>query len=376
MDTENAHGDTPRNKSNVKRAALFWCVRAILILSIVIEYRSGRWPILFVNTLALALTALPWGTRKLLSIKFPIEFELLYLLSLIFLVLIEKLLIGMLVQLFIGMFLGIVGFIIMFVLYFNSKLRSSHYMVSLFSFCFSVATGAIWGVFTYYLTTVFGLRLGNYDIDYAQRGLLLIILGAGVASLIGYFYIKYQKQGFLHRLVTAIVKTNPKLFPEDADPKQQVLELIRQGENERAEFKSTLTVNLRTGEKDKRMEHAVTKTIAAFLNSDGGTLLVGVADDGHILGIEKDGFRSTDVFYRHYTKLVKHDIGNEYLPFISSNVVDMGEASVLRIDCAPSKKEVFLKSGSTEEFFVRNGPTSVRLDGSKVLAYVNQKFGK
>lgn len=59
-----------------------------------------------------------------------------------------------------------------------------------------------------------------------------------------------------------------------------VEELIHRGESERLEFKSTLRWNLHTDSKDKRIEHAVLKTIAAFLNTQGGTLLIGVEDDG------------------------------------------------------------------------------------------------
>lgn len=57
-------------------------------------------------------------------------------------------------------------------------------------------------------------------------------------------------------------------------------ELVRSGESDRVEFKSTARVNLHTGAKDDKMEQVVAKTLAAFLNTDGGTLVIGV-DDGH-----------------------------------------------------------------------------------------------
>ena len=62
-------------------------------------------------------------------------------------------------------------------------------------------------------------------------------------------------------------------------------ELILKGENERVEFKSTLRWNLRAEKKDKAITHASLKTIAAFLNTDGGILLIGVADEGTLLGL-------------------------------------------------------------------------------------------
>jgi hypothetical protein len=43
-------------------------------------------------------------------------------------------------------------------------------------------------------------------------------------------------------------------------------QLATAGESDQVEFKATLRINLHTGQKDVRMETAVLKTIAAFLN--------------------------------------------------------------------------------------------------------------
>jgi hypothetical protein len=59
-----------------------------------------------------------------------------------------------------------------------------------------------------------------------------------------------------------------------------VPDLIRGGENDRVAFKSTMRWNLKTDKADKAVEKAWLETIVAFLNPDGGTLLVGVDDGG------------------------------------------------------------------------------------------------
>ncbi len=66
----------------------------------------------------------------------------------------------------------------------------------------------------------------------------------------------------------------------------ELLGLIARGESVKQEFKSTLRRNLRTRENDSRIEDSVLKTIAAFCNTEGGVLLIGVQDNGNILGIE------------------------------------------------------------------------------------------
>ena len=57
--------------------------------------------------------------------------------------------------------------------------------------------------------------------------------------------------------------------PEESSPAPELTELISGGESESVEFKSTLRVNLHTGQRDKRMESVVLKTLAGFLNTAG-----------------------------------------------------------------------------------------------------------
>lgn len=64
--------------------------------------------------------------------------------------------------------------------------------------------------------------------------------------------------------------------------------LIQRGESIVLEFKSTLRVDIKTSKPEKFIEHSVIKTLGAFLNSEGGTLLIGVEDNKNILGLELD----------------------------------------------------------------------------------------
>ena len=65
-------------------------------------------------------------------------------------------------------------------------------------------------------------------------------------------------------------------------------ELIAEGETYEVEFKSTTRWNLREQRKDKRMEDALVKTVAGFLNVAGGTLFIGVGDDRRPIGLSHD----------------------------------------------------------------------------------------
>lgn len=363
-------------KSKTKRLILFQIVRIILLISVFFEIQARRWDIVLVNLLVLLLTFLPFFVEKILSIHLPIKFTAPFIISLLGAVFLEKLLAGVILQVFLGILLGVIGFILMFLLYSNSRVKTSYIFVAFFSFCFSVSLGAIWEVFRFFITTYFKSGVGAQSINYTAWGLIFTMIGAFIASTAGFIYVKYRKNGSLHKLADAFSKKHPRFFSNNEDNPSYIQELIRKGESDALEFKSTLRTNLHTNKIDKKMEYSVMKTITSFLNSDGGTLLVGVDDEGKIAGIEKDAFKDNDNFYRHFTNLVKDHIGPEYLPFINSKIVPIENKTVLMVDCDSSNKEVFLKSDDVEEFYVRAGASSVRLDGSKLLEYVNQRFEK
>jgi hypothetical protein len=252
-------------------------------------------------------------------------------------------------------------------------MKSSAMLVTLFSFSFAVSTGAVWLVFLYLLSEL-GFWSNLINETTISIGLLFTILGAGVVSSLEFFYLRFGEGKVFQILINAFMRKNPNLFIEKETLPEYIFNLINNGENEELEFKSSLRTNIHTKKPDKKIEHAVLKTITAFLNTDGGTLLVGVSDDGTIIGIDHDGFSTNDKFYQHYTNLVQNHIGNEYLPMIKSKLIRINGKTILKIDCQPSNKAVFLSFGNDQYFYVRIGPASVLLTGEKLLEYVQKKF--
>ena len=97
--------------------------------------------------------------------------------------------------------------------------------------------------------------------------------------------------------------------PEETKVVLPVDMLVDAGEGELIEFKSTLRVNLHTGQKDPRLELAIVKTISGFLNTTGGTLVVGVSDDGVPVGLGSDGFPNEDRMNLYLVDLLNSWIG-------------------------------------------------------------------
>lgn len=149
--------------------------------------------------------------------------------------------------------------------------------------------------------------------------------------------------------------------------------LIVGGENQNVELKSSLRWNLHSGKIGKEIEIAWLKTLVAFMNSDGGTLLIGVSDDGEILGTEIDKFKNDDRYLLHVNNAIKSHIGLEHITYLSFGLVPIQGKKILKIECQASKDPVFLSIDGKEEFYARFGPSSRQLSTKEVLNYVKNR---
>lgn len=122
------------------------------------------------------------------------------------------------------------------------------------------------------------------------------------------------------------------------------------------------------------MELAVLKTIAAFLNMNGGTLIVGVADDGEPVGLAADKFENEDKMDLHLVNLVRDRIGTTSMLYISPRFDDFKDTRVMVIDCQPSQSAVFVKDGNVERFYVRTGAATTELPPSQTQQFIKQRF--
>ena len=153
--------------------------------------------------------------------------------------------------------------------------------------------------------------------------------------------------------------------------------MIKEGESDSVEFKSTLRWDIRAGKTNAVIERSSLKTISAFLNSAGGSLLVGVRDDGSVEGIETDKFVNEDKFLLHLWTLIRTCLGRDVSPYLRTILEKMEEKTVCLVRCQPSNRPVFLRQpGFDEEFYIRLGPSSNAMDISEALGYIADRFGK
>lgn len=159
-----------------------------------------------------------------------------------------------------------------------------------------------------------------------------------------------------------------------------VAALLRAGESDRVEFKETARWNVRENRKDARMEVAIAKSIAAFLNSRGGTLVIGAADDGTAIGLDRDmaTLRTPDhdrfeLWLRDMlsTALGRNAAAQPRIVFASPGE---GAPAVCVVVCRPAPRPVFLTQpkdgGSATDLWVRVGNSSRALGVDEAVEYV------
>ena len=105
--------------------------------------------------------------------------------------------------------------------------------------------------------------------------------------LLSLFVVLYKKISFVRAIFKAL-KNRIELKNEIPAEDTELKELVLIGENEKLELKSTLRYDIRENTVNKKLEFVIAKTISAFLNSEGGILIIGVDDDGNALGLDKD----------------------------------------------------------------------------------------
>jgi hypothetical protein len=157
----------------------------------------------------------------------------------------------------------------------------------------------------------------------------------------------------------------------------ELLSLIARGESIRQEFKSTLRKNLRTGQIDSKIEDAVLKSIAAFCNTDGGLLLIGVDDTGRILGIEEDSFSNSDKFSLHLSNILQDRLKPPPLGSVKYQVLKYSGRTVCVVECEPTDHDVWVYSkggASPPELYIRVGPASKALQGPEIVDYCRKHF--
>ena len=160
-----------------------------------------------------------------------------------------------------------------------------------------------------------------------------------------------------------------------------VSDLLRQMETQVVEFKQTARASMENDAPEKVINEGVVKTVGAFLNTSGGTLGIGITDDGDIVGLQPDlDFKRQDLdgYQNWLSGLLINSIGGGVIGANTSiRIESVGSEVVCLVDVLPSSQPVYAKTTKGNEcFYVRVNNTTRMLEGRQIVDYINDHWGR
>ena len=159
---------------------------------------------------------------------------------------------------------------------------------------------------------------------------------------------------------------------------RSAFELVTGGEHQHVEYKSSLVWDYHQQRANKGLHQPVMKTLVAFMNSSGGFLLIGVDDDGKVLGLEPDlqilRRPTVDAFETAFNMAFNKMIGVEFRQFADVAFPELDEKLICVLRVRPSTHPVFLLEEGNEKFYIRAGNASQSLTISQANRYIQRHF--
>lgn len=161
-----------------------------------------------------------------------------------------------------------------------------------------------------------------------------------------------------------------------------VEQIIKGGEGNQVEFKPTFLCNYDNRSIDIEKKEIVAKTICAFLNSNGGYLLIGVNDNKTIRGLSNDfrlsnGKDPKDFFMLEFDEMIEQFISSSIINYVSGEFYQIEDKEIFVVTVHPSKRRpIFLKKEDSKKlFFVRRLASTKRLyDMEEIANYCIDKW--
>jgi hypothetical protein len=161
---------------------------------------------------------------------------------------------------------------------------------------------------------------------------------------------------------------------------KNTMALISEGEGPELEFKSSFRWDLKATSVNRAVEMASLKSVAGFLNSGGGTLLIGVGDGGKICGLENDYLSlrrpDRDGFDQVFMTAVSSHLGADIAPYVQILFHAVEGQDVARVLVSPAPRPVFLSlGGAGPKLYVRTGAATRELNVEEALSYRAHRWG-
>jgi len=156
--------------------------------------------------------------------------------------------------------------------------------------------------------------------------------------------------------------TNDDFF--NVDRAINIEEIIRNGEGNQVEFKPCLLYNFKTQRAGISVKQHIAKAICAFLNSDGGLLLIGIKNDGSVQGLKYDfslseGENPKDFFKLEFDQMLEHFLSFTVKPNVKGEFIEIDGKTIFKVSVSPLfQMPVFVSERESEIFYTRGEASS------------------
>jgi predicted HTH transcriptional regulator len=144
------------------------------------------------------------------------------------------------------------------------------------------------------------------------------------------------------------------------------------------EFKPSARWDLYQNRLNPDLQKGICKTVAAFLNTEGGTLLIGIADNARVLGLKQDFATlqkpKSDDYCLFLHNLLFDNLGKDLGSCLDIAIVRLRDKEICRVVVRRSPRPVYIKEGNNDLFFVRVGNSSRNLPLKAVVEYCKTRW--
>lgn len=197
-------------------------------------------------------------------------------------------------------------------------------------------------------------------VEMIPMSLVFAVIGGSIGMGFAFYHLALLKQ---HRTVQYLEKDLPSL--------------IKAGEGEHLEFKASVRWDFKQNKINRALETVIAKTITGFMNHHGGSLLVGVTDDGKISGLEHDydtlKHKDRDGFERSIMDIVTTRLGAALCSNVHCIFYKIDSKDVCRVIIESSDTPVYLHEANVSKYFLRTGNATRELDAREAMSHMTKQ---
>jgi hypothetical protein len=246
-----------------------------------------------------------------------------------------------------------------------------------------MAGGAIIGIFVLFPVNEFVYYHEHSPEAESARSFVFGQLGEGLKGQAPQKTIFYGVVGAMLGVIVSLF--NRVLFERTqrinrlmAELEKDLNAIIAKGEHNTLEFKSSLRWDLRQDKLNRALENSVLKTLAGYMNAEGGTLLIGVADDGQVLGLENDyqslKKKDRDGFEQAIMGAISARMGTDLCTLVQAVFHSMEGKDVCRLITSPAPRPVYVTQDNETRFYLRTGPGTRELNIQEAIEYISNRW--